>query len=97
MAAETIPAFIAWTTSPHELARQVRGMSPEAFAAALEAVELVEVDYQPLDAVVDPLAAMERAAPVIRSGSWRTWSIRSASRSTGCSSARRTGWSRSPC
>jgi len=35
-------------------------------AAALEAVELVEVDYNPLDAVVDPLAAMERSAPVIR-------------------------------
>jgi CO/xanthine dehydrogenase Mo-binding subunit len=35
-------------------------------AAAMEAVELVDVDYNPLDAVIDPLASMERDAPVIR-------------------------------
>jgi CO/xanthine dehydrogenase Mo-binding subunit len=34
--------------------------------AAAEAAELVEVDYHPLDAVIDPLAAMEAGAPVIR-------------------------------
>jgi len=33
---------------------------------AAEAAELVEVDYTPLDAVIDPLKAMERDAPVIR-------------------------------
>ncbi len=34
--------------------------------AAAEGTELVEVDYTPLDAVIDPLAAMERDAPVVR-------------------------------
>lgn len=34
--------------------------------AANEAAELVEVEYNPLGAVVDPLAGMERDAPVIR-------------------------------
>ena len=33
---------------------------------AAEAATLVEVDYTPLDAVVDPLKAMERSAPVVR-------------------------------
>jgi CO/xanthine dehydrogenase Mo-binding subunit len=33
---------------------------------AVEAAGLVEVDYTPLDAVVDPLRAMERDAPVVR-------------------------------
>lgn len=35
-------------------------------SAATEAAELVEVDYSPLDAVIDPLRAMESDAPVIR-------------------------------
>lgn len=34
--------------------------------AATEAAELVEVDYHELPAVIDPLAAMERDAPVVR-------------------------------
>ncbi len=33
---------------------------------AAEAATLVDVDYMPLDAVIDPLAAMERNAPVVR-------------------------------
>ncbi|HEX5166958.1 MAG TPA: xanthine dehydrogenase family protein molybdopterin-binding subunit [Thermomicrobiales bacterium] len=33
---------------------------------AVEAAGLVEVDYTPLEAVVDPLRAMERDAPVVR-------------------------------
>jgi aerobic carbon-monoxide dehydrogenase large subunit len=34
--------------------------------SARDALELIEVDYDPLPAVVDPLAALERGAPVIR-------------------------------
>lgn len=34
--------------------------------AAAEGAELVDVDYTPLDAVIDPLAAMEADAPVVR-------------------------------
>lgn len=38
----------------------------ESDAAALEAVDLVQVEYRDLGAVVDPLKAMEKDAPVIR-------------------------------
>jgi len=37
-------------------------------AQALDAAEAVEVDYQPLEAVVDPLAALEAGAPLLFPG-----------------------------
>jgi carbon-monoxide dehydrogenase large subunit len=37
-------------------------------AQALDAAEVVEVDYQPLEAVVDPLAALEADAPLLFPG-----------------------------
>ncbi len=46
--------------------QEVAAVVAETRAAAEDAVQLIEVDYQPLDAVVDPYAAMKPDAPLLR-------------------------------
>lgn len=46
--------------------QEVAAVVAETRAAAEDAVQRIEVDYQPLDAVVDPYAAMKPDAPLLR-------------------------------
>jgi hypothetical protein len=45
MAAETIPAYIAWSESPRELAARIKGLSSDAFADALDAIARYKGGY----------------------------------------------------
>lgn len=65
--AEDVPVGTVFATDKvYHIGQQVAAVAAEDSEAAEEALELIEVDYEPLPAVVDLLEAMKPDAPIVR-------------------------------